>query len=318
MVAGRRFRGQDEERSSQHQARCSGDLGVEAVVDDRLRPGETRGLGAGVESGRQVDEEDDPEAEQAEYEDGPPQATALGVVQHGEGEGRGEQRHRYEQVGVRLAGGPGVDGGRRRRDEPGVAGMPDLDCAVLDELRREQAGGGADDGEAGRPLRREHGAGASRRPLRFGGRAQQPPFEQGQAAEEEGADRAQPAAEATSRFPSPTPDPGEPRPGALQLPIDSAIDCPGRLHRLGQGTPQALLQALPRPLPSRPRAPSPRCYHRASLRLLFRSLLCRAREGLFHAPIPAVLAGRPRLLRFISSPLHKATLTLRPWHEASP
>jgi hypothetical protein len=88
-----------------------------------------------------------------------------------------------------------------------------------------------------------------------------------------------------------TAGPGDGRPGALQLPVHPAVEpaaC-GKCPR--QGATQALpcssrcgAYALPR-----------RCYHRASLRLLFRSSFRRAREGLFHAPIPAALAGRPRL-----------------------
>jgi hypothetical protein len=72
MVAGRRLWGRNEERSAQHQAGRGGDLGVEAVVEDGLGTGEARRLAAGIDACRQIDEEDDGEAEQAEGKDDPP------------------------------------------------------------------------------------------------------------------------------------------------------------------------------------------------------------------------------------------------------
>jgi hypothetical protein len=115
MVAGRRFWGHNEERTTEHQAGGSGDLGVEPVIEDCLRSREERGLGAGVEPGRQVDQQDDGKAEQAEGEDDPPQPTSSSVAKDHQGKGGGEQRHRDQQVGVGLAGGTGVDRRRGRR-----------------------------------------------------------------------------------------------------------------------------------------------------------------------------------------------------------
>jgi hypothetical protein len=90
MVAGRRFWGHNEQCATEHQAGGGGDLGVEAVVEDRLRAGKARRLDAGVEAGREVDQEDQPEAEQSEREDDPTQAATSPVAQDGEGEGGGE------------------------------------------------------------------------------------------------------------------------------------------------------------------------------------------------------------------------------------
>ena len=64
MVAGRRFRGEDEQGAAQHQPARRGELGVEALFEDRRRTREQRGLRAGVEAGGPVDEEDDGGAEQ--------------------------------------------------------------------------------------------------------------------------------------------------------------------------------------------------------------------------------------------------------------
>jgi hypothetical protein len=69
MVAGRCFRGEDEQGAAEHQAGGGGDLGVEAVVEDGGGAGEARGLLARVEPRRQVDQEDNREAERPEHED---------------------------------------------------------------------------------------------------------------------------------------------------------------------------------------------------------------------------------------------------------
>ncbi len=90
MVAGRRFWGCNEERSAQHQAGRGGDLGVEAVVEDSLGTGEARRLVARVEAGREINEEDDGEAEQPEGEDDPAQSISALVADHGECQGSGE------------------------------------------------------------------------------------------------------------------------------------------------------------------------------------------------------------------------------------
>ncbi len=285
MVAGRRLWGHNEEKPAQHQSRRGGDLGVEAVVEDRLGAGEAGGLSARVEAGRQVDEEDDGEAEQAEREDDPPQPSPPLVAQDDEGEGSGQQRHWDKEEGMCFAGGLGVHGGRARGRQPGIARLTDLDRAVLDELRGDQAGGGTEDGEADRSLRGEHGTCPGRHAPRPGRAAQEAAFESRQEAKEHHADRArslrQGSTEAAARLRRPSRAFGQRRPGALQLPVD------GSVH------------------------PARRCYHRASLRLLFCSSLRRARQGLFHAPIPAVLAGRRRFLRSLSSPLHKGNAYLK-------
>jgi hypothetical protein len=83
MVAGRRFWGDNEQHAAQHQPRRRGDLGVEAVVEDGLGAGEAGGLNAGVQARRQVDQQNDGEAEQAEQEDDPPQTAAPLVVDRG-------------------------------------------------------------------------------------------------------------------------------------------------------------------------------------------------------------------------------------------
>jgi elongation factor G len=301
MVAGRRLWGYNEERAAQHQARSGGDLGVEAVIEDRLGAGEAGRLGAGVEAGRQVDEEDDGQAEQAQREDDPPQATPPLAVQHRQGEAGGEQGHGDEQVGMGLAGGLRAHGRGARRRQPGVTGLADLDRAVIDELGGEETGRGAEDRQADRPLRRQHATGPGRDALRAGGSAQQALFDPGEAAEEKRPCGPQSPAQAAGERSAAPSGAGEPRPGTRQQAVRAPIGLPG------QG-----FQPHPHDQP----APPNRCYHRASLRLLFRSSFLRssfrrAREGLFHAPTPAVLAGRPRFLRSLSSPLHKGNTYLK-------
>ncbi len=289
MVAGRRFWGDNEQHAAQHQA-CGGrDLRVEAVVEDRLGAGEAGRLDTRVEPGRQVDEEDDGKADQAEHEDDSSQPPPALVAQRDQGQKGSEQRDGNQQERVRLAGGLRVHGRRACRRQPGIAQLVDLDRAVVDELRGDQAAGSGEDGEADRPLRGEHGAEAGGATPRPGCVAQQPSFEQGQATEEENADGAQTAAEATPSGLRRTPGLGESRPGTLKLAVDSVVELRG----------------------CRPYATPDRCYHRASLRLLFRSSFRRAREGLFHAPIPAALAGRPRLLRSLSSPFRQDNAYLK-------
>jgi hypothetical protein len=207
MVAGRRFWGHNEERTAQHQAGGGGDLGVETGTEDRLGAGESGGLRARVEAGRKIDEEDDGEAEQAEHEDDSAQSSPPLVAQHDEGENGGKQCHRDQQECVGATGGLGTDSWCARRRQAGVTRLADLDRAVLDELRRDEAGGRAEDGEADTPLRGEHGAGSGRRALRPSGAAQQAPFEPRQDAEQQHADRAQSpgqgSAEAAARIRQP-------------------------------------------------------------------------------------------------------------------
>jgi hypothetical protein len=85
MVAGRRFWGHSEERTAQHQACGGGDLGIEAVVENCLGAGEAGGLNPRVEPRRQVDEEDDGKADQAEHEDDSPQSPPPLVAQRDQG-----------------------------------------------------------------------------------------------------------------------------------------------------------------------------------------------------------------------------------------
>ncbi|HEY8810532.1 MAG TPA: hypothetical protein VIM28_10985 [Solirubrobacterales bacterium] len=172
MVAGRRFWGHSEERAAQHQAGGGGDLGIEAVVEDRLGAGEAGRLDTRVEAGRQVDEEDDGKADQAEHEDDSSQAPPSLVAQRDQGQKGREQRDGNQQECVCLAGGLHVHRRRGRRWQPGIAQLVDLDRAVVDELRSDQTGGSGEDGEAGRPLRGEHGADAGCAASRLGGTAQ--------------------------------------------------------------------------------------------------------------------------------------------------
>jgi hypothetical protein len=76
-----------------------------------------------------------------------------------------------------LAGVPLAHQRRRGRGEAGIAGLADLDPAVLDELRRDQARGRCQDDAADRPFGGEDGAdpgcGLDRQVLR----PQQPPFQ---------------------------------------------------------------------------------------------------------------------------------------------
>ena len=166
MVAGRRLWGCNEQRAAQHQARRSGDLGIEAVVENRPGAGEARGLGAAVEPRRQVDQEDHGEAEQAEHEDDPPDAAPALVAQRGERKCGREQRHRNQQIGMCFAGGLSARRGRACRGQAGVAELADLNRAVVDELGGDQAGGRSDDRQADRSLRGQHDAGPRRRARR--------------------------------------------------------------------------------------------------------------------------------------------------------
>jgi hypothetical protein len=152
MVAGRRFWGRNEQCPTQHQPRSRGYLGVEAVIEDRLCPGEAGSLGAGVEPGRQVDQERDGDAEQAEREDDPSQPPAFSVAHDHQGQGGGKQRDRNQQVGMCLARRFNVDRGWGGRREAGVARLPDLDRAVVHELGGDEATGRGEDRHADRPL----------------------------------------------------------------------------------------------------------------------------------------------------------------------
>ncbi|HEU4944219.1 MAG TPA: hypothetical protein VFT10_03570 [Solirubrobacterales bacterium] len=302
MVAGCRFRGHNQERAPQHQAGRGGDLGVEAVQEDRGRAGEARGLLTGVEPRGQIDEENDRGAERAQREDDAADAVSARVAHRQRRQRRGEQRHRQQQVGVCLARRLGGDGGWRCGRQPRVAGLPDLDRAVLDELGRRQAGSGGDDDRADRSLRRQHGAGPGCAADCKVASPQQPAFQPGQKAEESRDDRPQAPPSARCQ-PLQTPQNAlEARPAAQQEGVCAAI----RRLRPGSYPRRPDQQCVGAPVDS-PRpgfctyahdhcTAANRCYHRPSLRLLFCSSFRRAREGLFHAPNTAVLAGRLRFL----------------------
>ncbi|MGC1852573.1 MAG: hypothetical protein WA687_09070, partial [Solirubrobacterales bacterium] len=159
MVAGRRLWGHNEQDATQHQTGRRRDLGIEAVVEDRLGTGETRGRCTRVQPGGQIDQKDDREAERSEGEDDSPQPAAALVAQRGQGESGGKQRHRDQQVGMGLPGGLDLDGRGRCSRQAGVARLADLDRAVVGELGGDQEGGGGDDRQADCPLRREYAAG---------------------------------------------------------------------------------------------------------------------------------------------------------------
>ncbi len=162
MVAGRRLRGEDEQRAAEHDARGRGDLGVKASLEDRSGAGKAGELRRGVEAGRPVDEQHHPEAERPEQKDRAPKA---GPVPPG-GEDRepgGQQRDRDQRPGVGIERGLKPD--PRCLGEPGeaaVARLTDLDTPVSRELRRDQTGGGGDDHSADSAIRREHRARARR------------------------------------------------------------------------------------------------------------------------------------------------------------
>jgi hypothetical protein len=188
MVAGRRLWGHHEKRAAQHQPRRRGDLGVEAVVENRLGAGEAAGCGADVQSTRKVDEEDDGKAEQPQRKDDPSQSAPALPAQSHQGECGGEQSDKDQEVGVRLAGGPGTDRRRACRRQAGVTRLAYFNRPVVDELGSDQTGGRGDDGQADRSLRREHATGAGRGSLRPGSESKQALFKQRQAAEENDGD----------------------------------------------------------------------------------------------------------------------------------
>ncbi len=274
MVAGCGLWGCNEQQTGQHQARRGGQLGVETIVEDGGRAGELRCVSTLVEPGRQVDEEDDREAEQTEGEDGPAQPPPPGA-QHDAGKRGGEQRHAKQQVEVGLAGRLRANRRRAGRRETRVAGLSDLDGSIVDELRDRQAGGGGDDDGADRPFGRQRGAGASHRARHLHECTAHPHFELREKAEEQDDRRAQapcpPAQPAVRRRPEShreapqaprlwnrprpqgPPQTGEPRPGALQLAIGHSVGLSGGRDSQAE---------------RRLDATSRRCYHRPATRLL--------------------------------------------------
>jgi hypothetical protein len=321
MVAGRRLWGEDEQQAAEHHAPGRGDLGVEALGEDGFRAREAGQLGGRVEAGGPVDEQDDRDAQGAEQEDRPTEAGAV-AARRDHRERCGQQRDRNQHVGVGVDGGLEADfRGRRNSRQPGVARLAHLDPAVVDELGRDQAGGGGDDHGADRALGADSRACPGRLPHAPGGAAVGGAVGQAEGAEEADRQRPQPptaparqppgtGVERPAQAPQPlrptaadatgvSGGPDQPRLGRPQKPIHAAIDpaCPlnGQGRRRSTATPR-------------------RCYYSASLSPLLLRGLPRAREGLFLAPVP-VLSGRPL---FRSLPLHHNTFTLRPCHVASP
>ncbi len=292
MVAGCRLWGHNEECAAEHQAGCRGDLGIEAVVEDRLRSGEAGCLGAGVEARRQVDQERHGDAEQAERKDDPSQPPALAVAQNRQSQGGGEQRDRDRQVGMGLTRRFGADRGWGCGREACVARLADLDRAVVDELGGDEASSRGEDRRADRSLGSQHGACPRSRAGGQGCGPEQHPFDHGEDAQEKHYRRTQSLADALPQASSACPEvvggSGDRGPSALEQAVDPAIDVAGPRDR----TNRRRANSFDGPAGPRPEAPSHRCYHRASLRLLFCSSFRRAREGLFHAPIPTALARR--------------------------
>ena len=307
MVAGRRFWGQDKQQPGQHQTPRRGELGIEAVAEDGGRSREARGLRSLVETGGHVDEQCDREAEGAEGEDDSAEAAAAPVASDEGGEHRGQQGDRQQQVGVRLACLLDTDRGRGGGGKARVAGLSDLDGAVVDELGGREAEGGGGDRGADRPLRRQHRARPRRQPGRQVAGPQQAPFEPRQEAEEPHRRGPQPPPCRVSQAPcldtDPPPTTLERRPGAQQQAVSPPVD-PSRRGEEGCRRSADARRGGSETLRGDPwsgaYAPPRRCYHRSPLRLLFCRSFRRARKGLFHAPTPAVLAGR---LPSLSSPL---------------
>jgi hypothetical protein len=137
MVAGCRLWSADQQQGTQHHPGDRGQLAVEAVLEDRARSGEAGGLRALVEAGRAVDQEDHREADQAKDEDTAAEVASARAHRH-RGERGGKRRNREQQIGVSLACGFRPDRGGRRRRQARIAGLADLDAAVVDELRGRQ------------------------------------------------------------------------------------------------------------------------------------------------------------------------------------
>jgi hypothetical protein len=250
--------------------------------------GEAGGLRAGVKPGRQIDPQGDGERGEAEedHATGQPPPARL---QRRQREDRGEQGDQDLQVGVCLHGATRGDGrGRGETRQTGIGGLADLDRAINDELGGNKAGSRGEDGGADRPPWRDHCAGAGRR---AGASAAGPPqsaLSARQAREEQSRRWPQQAPESLRRAGGDRPQPLRCARQRRLAQLEQAIGLPVGPPRKGRGSRQRHQDATPH-----------RCYHRASLRQLFRRWFGRARKGLFHAPIPA-LAGR---LTFHPSPL---------------
>ena len=133
MVPGRGSRSENEQQSAEHQAPCGGKLSVEAALQHRGRSRELGSQVSRVEPGGPVDEEDHGEAEEAESEDDPAEPVAPGPGRD-QGNRRGDHADRDQEIIVRSTGGFEVEERRRGGREACVAGLPDLDPVVVDEL----------------------------------------------------------------------------------------------------------------------------------------------------------------------------------------
>jgi elongation factor G len=235
---------------------------------------------------REVDEEDHGDRDQAQrdYAESEPATITPGAEQPEDG---GDQPQRKQQIGVRLAGGADVEGGR-----PGdsgqirVAGLSDLDPAVVDELRGDEAGAGGEDDEADGSSWRYYRAGGGGGARGESATAAQQPLCQGEAAEEESGRRAQersdPAGEGAGERERATPPPQQHRMGSLESAVGDPIGPPRPPRGCRRDPREGLADAA-----------TNRCYHRRSLRQFWCSTLRRARWGPFFAPNLAGIRSLP-------------------------
>ncbi len=225
----------------------------------------------------EVDEEDhgDRDEAQPDHAEAEPAAIAARAEHPEDG---GHEAERKQEIGVRLASGADVDGGRP--GDPGqvrVAGLADLDAAVVDELRGDEAGAGGDDDEADCPPRSDHRAGGGRGPHGCGATAPQRSLSYGETAEEQRRRRSQPwshpADDARGEHGRAALCPQQRRVGALEPAVGDSIGPAGPPHGRRRDPREGLTDAAPN-----------RCYHRRSLRQSCRSTLRRAHWGPFFAP----------------------------------
>jgi hypothetical protein len=146
----------------------------------------------------------------------------------------------------------------RHLGKPRVAGLPDLDRSVVDELRDDEAGAGSDQDERGGAGGGDEFAGGSRQAPQQTAEPADPPLQLAYPAEEEGKERPQPRPKPGPSLAAVVPRPCYPWMGPVEAAVAGPID-------------------LSRPA-------TERCYHRPSLRLFslfFRRTLRRAPWGLF-------------------------------------
>ena len=207
MVAGRSLGSSDQQYTAENQPGRGRQLCVEAILEDGAGARESRRLYASVESRRHVHQQDDQKAEHAEDGDDAPEPPAPGAYRR-DGKRGSEQGHWDEEIEVGLAGCLGSDSRRGCCRQAGIAGLPHLNSAVVDELRGDQEARGGDDHNADRPVGREYRAGADCPSPRACGRLAYSSLEEPQAAEEQDQDRTQAFVEPPSA--SPHQDPGSP------------------------------------------------------------------------------------------------------------